>query len=315
MVSERGPYYDGLVVPIHLEPRNPAMDKKLIITVATTGAFIKREQSPNMPYTPEEVASQAIEAYKAGAAVHHVHVRDKEGFPIMKDPGPIKEAVDMVLDACPDIIFNHSSHVDTTKRGAAGIMPLVETLVKARTPGRRYIDSVVIVPASTRTMHLDEALLTDIVEYLQGYGIKPEFQIFHYLALDNLFRWLIQPGRLGKPYAVNILSGLHGPYYVGPATEPWASMYLMTMLNSLPKDCVVGATIGGRSWLPLTIEAIMLGVDCVRIGMEDTIWMYPHKDEKIHSCAEVVNKVVTIAKELGREIATPAEARQILGLG
>ncbi len=70
--------------------------------------------------------------------------------------------------------------------------------------------------------------------------------------------------------------------------------------------------MGGRQWLPLTTEAILLGVDCVRIGMEDCIWMYPHKDVKIKSCAEVINKVANIARELGREIASPSEAAKIL---
>mgnify|MGYP001362120787 CR=1 FL=1 len=82
----------------------------------------------------------------------------------------------------------------------------------------------------------------------------------------------------------------------------------------IPNDLVTGATIGGHNWLPLTVQAIMLGVDCVRIGMEDTLWMYPHKEEVISSCAEVVRKVATIAKELGREIATPQQAREILGI-
>ena len=88
----------------------------------------------------------------------------------------------------------------------------------------------------------------------------------------------------------------------------------MSLMNLLPEGSVIGATIGGHNWLPLIMEAITLGADCVRVGMEDTIWMYPHKDEKIKSCAEVIKKVATITRELGREIATPQDAKQLFGL-
>jgi 3-keto-5-aminohexanoate cleavage enzyme len=88
----------------------------------------------------------------------------------------------------------------------------------------------------------------------------------------------------------------------------------MGMKQMLPNECVFGATVGGRHWLPAIMEAIMLGVNCERIGMEDTLWMYPRKEDRIRSCAEVVNRIATIARELGREVATPSEAREILGV-
>lgn len=317
MVGERGEHFEGLTYPLHLEPLNPTMDKKLVINVAVTGAFLKREQNPYQAYTAEEVASQAIEAYKAGAAMWHVHIRDKEGYPILgKDPVPIKETVDMVLDECPDVVIQHSGHADMTKRGSAGLMPLVEAMVKASTPERKYIDTMVIVPRRTATMEMNQGILVDIVNYLQDFGVKPEFQLYDYMCIDNVIRWLIQPGILHQPYIMNILSGGHGHQFVGPTQpEPWGYVHLMTLMQQMPRGSVIGATIGGRNWLPLTVFAIMLGVDVVRIGMEDAIWMYPHKDEKISKCADVIRKVAAVAEELGREIATPAETRHILALG
>jgi 3-keto-5-aminohexanoate cleavage enzyme len=77
---------------------------------------------------------------------------------------------------------------------------------------------------------------------------------------------------------------------------------------------VVGISAGGRNWLALSTFAILLGVDFVRVGMEDHLWMYPHKDEKIKRCADATKKIATIAKELGRDIATPEEARKTLGI-
>ena len=77
---------------------------------------------------------------------------------------------------------------------------------------------------------------------------------------------------------------------------------------------MVGVIAGGHNWLPLTLEAILLGVDYVRVGMEDTVWMYPHREEKITHCRDVVKKVALITGEIGREIAAPADAMKIMGM-
>jgi len=91
--------------------------------------------------------------------------------------------------------------------------------------------------------------------------------------------------------------------------------YLFTYVRMLPKTGVLWqALIGGRYWMPLTVMAIMLGADIVRIGMEDAVNMYPHRDDYIRSNGEVVEAIAGIARYLGREVATPAEARKILGL-
>jgi 3-keto-5-aminohexanoate cleavage enzyme len=88
----------------------------------------------------------------------------------------------------------------------------------------------------------------------------------------------------------------------------------MTMQQTFPPKAVKGVCAGGRNWLPFTTMAMMLGFDMVRVGMEDTVYLYPHKEEKIQSSAQAVRKVVEIANALGREIATPAEARKIMGV-
>jgi uncharacterized protein (DUF849 family) len=83
--------------------------------------------------------------------------------------------------------------------------------------------------------------------------------------------------------------------------------------RTLP-GCTIGVHAGGRNWLPVTIMGIMLGVDVVRVGIEDQFWMYPHKDDLVRSPQEAITKVALIAKALGRDIATPNEARDILGI-
>lgn len=118
-----------------------------------------------------------------------------------------------------------------------------------------------------------------------------------------------------KPYVLNLHMGKHDSYTIH--NDPWAALQLITsfhMVKDTIPDSVIGVYAGGRNWLPISVLAIMLGADIVRVGAEDTYWTYPHRDDVIQRNAEVVRKVATIAKELGREIATPAQAREILGI-
>lgn len=304
------------IFPIHLDPMCLTMDKKLVINIAPSGVFIKRQQNPNQPYTANDIIPHVIESYEAGATVWHMHLRDKDAVP-ERSPQAYIEAIDRVLDTCPDMILSHSSHAGGAKEGADSLRPRCDPLLEATAKcGRKYIETVVVAPARVGIEQpMNEPILKDMVHYLQETGIKPEFQIFNYNCIYHVNSWLIEPGILNRPYIMNLISGYHGHDFVGPTNpDTLGYTYLVNMMQALPQDTVVGATIGGHNWLPLTVLAIILGVDCVRIGMEDTIWMYPHRDEKIKRCADVVKKVATIAMELGREIATPEEARKILGL-
>jgi 3-keto-5-aminohexanoate cleavage enzyme len=104
---------------------------------------------------------------------------------------------------------------------------------------------------------------------------------------------------------LNLSLGLHG--------DPSRRDILQTWLRYLPEKCDWLAETAGRNWLPVTVEAIMNGGHA-RAGMEDSVFMYPHRDDLIKSSAEAVSKVRKISEELGREIATPKEAREIMGL-
>lgn len=307
--------FTGMRTSLDKDPKNLTMDKKLVITIAPTGSFVTREQNPHQPYTPKEIAQQVIESYHAGASAWHVHCRDASGVP-SKDPKVIKETIDMVLDQCPDIITSMNIVGDYNKQGVDVVRPIVEPLAKA---GSKYIRTAVVttnpLTVGKITLPYNQSTLTGIVEYLQEKRIRPEFQFHEYTGIDQVHDWLIVPGILKKPYILNLVLGYHAHHRASPTVpDPWGHIYLMTMIQTLPMEGVVGATVGGHNWLPITVEAIMLGVDCIRVGMEDTIWMYPHKDDKIKNCSDVVNKVVNISRELGREIATAADAKRILGL-
>ncbi|MFM9967971.1 MAG: 3-keto-5-aminohexanoate cleavage protein [Burkholderiales bacterium] len=308
--------FSGILTGLHTEPQIKAMRKKLVINVAPTGSFTSREQNPRQPYTMAENVKAAIDAYKAGATVWHVHPREDGGLPSI-DPEVARETIDRVLQVCPDMITSVIAYSDFNEQGAGLLKPMVEHLSRA---GPRYIQTVplVIRPSSISdayTTVVTRKKITEVVTYLQDHGIRPEFQCDAYFSQRNVEEWLIKTGIATEPALMNMMAGFHGYTFSSPASDSSAGYtYISTILDSMPKNIVRGICGGGRNWLPYTIFGIMLGVDVVRVGMEDSVFVYPDRDEKMQTPAQAVEMIVKVAQVLGREIATPAEARQIMAL-
>lgn len=298
------------------EPADPSYGKKLVVEVAPTGAFLSRQEQPYLPSSPREVGKTVRECYAAGAAAWHVHCRDDQGRS-SNEIDIFKRTYAEVFPECPDIITSCHVGADPHAHGADHVRPVVEPLLAA---DRRFVQMAVIPPC-TRTVSSEyvrlatEETLQDMVGYLVEKGIQPEFQIHNHECINNVVEWLIEPGIIKPPYLMDICLGFHG-YTWSSRTQPreWATVYLMSVMQMLPQGSVVGICVGGHNWLPLTVQGIMLGVDFVRIGMEETLWMYPHSNELIKDNVDVVKTVAGISRLAGREVATPAEARTILGL-
>lgn len=308
--------FDGMLTGLHLEPRLETLKRKLIINVAPTGSFTSREQNPLQPYTMEENVTAAVEAYRAGAAVWHVHAREKSGLP-SKDPYVMKETIDRVLDQCPDMITSVIPYVDYAEVGLGTMKRCVDVLTAA---GPRYMETAVLLIQTMAfsekfTYSVTENVLKDQVRYLEEHGVRPEFQGHSYGGLKDVMDWLLATGIARQPPLMNIMMGFHGFSHASPlGPDPWNYIYLMMMQQTLPSHSVRGVCAGGRNWLPFSTVAMLLGFDMVRVGMEDAVYVHPHRDAKLTSSADAVRRVVNVANELGREIATPAEARAIMGI-
>lgn len=302
---------------LHQE-KNLTMDKPLIITVCPTGALFSRKQNPNQPYTPEEIARESIESYEEGASIVHLHTRNEQGYP-RTSIETLKEVIDMILDKCPDMIIQPSSCESyvpgATDYSYESVKPFVDKLKG------RYIESTIFTPISYALEEVDGTLEVTMateknaqltIKYLQDNRIKPDFMNHNWEGIQNVKEWLIKPGILDKPYLMSMGPGMHNTGETYP--DPWGMMYVLGMMKMMPEGSVISLSAGGRNWLPLTVFAMMLGVDGIRVGMEDHIWMYPHRDEKTERNADETRKIATIAKELGREIATPAQTRKIMGI-
>lgn len=286
----------------------------LIITVAISGAGGK-EVNPNFPEQPDEQAQQTYEAYKAGASIVHVHARDETGAESTADPARYREVNKKIRQLCPDIIIANSTGIgpDVSLDDALGVLDAdaemcslnmgafcVRLLQKARKPpltGRpKDVLREWIFPY-TFSFHEKAAKLC-----LER-NIKPELEIYNpsmFEAVQNVIRGDL----LKKPYWMQLIIA---PMQGGIATPK----QVITMIDYLPPGSMYSVIAVGPFQLPLTTLSILLGGH-VRVGLEDNI--YYKKGELAKSNAQLVERTVRIAKELGREIATPAQTREMLGL-
>ncbi|CAN7699896.1 3-keto-5-aminohexanoate cleavage protein [Bosea sp. LjRoot237] len=290
------------------------MSRKTILTCAVTGNLTSREQHPGLPVTPAEIASAAIEAGKAGAAVVHLHARDPVSTKGSMDLRLFSEIVDRVRQSGSDVIINLS-----TGEGGRFVPGLDEPAVAApgttlTTPERRVAHVEALKPEictlDLNTMFSGSAVVintprnvTEMARRIYAAGVLPELELFDGGDLQ-LALALQSDGTLRNPLLIQIVLGVRYGAIPNPET-------LFYFASQLPKDCIWAAFGVGRHEFPLLAQAFLLGGH-VRVGLEDNV--YIRKGVLARDNAELVEKAGTIVENLGGSLATPAEARQILGL-
>ena len=288
----------------------------LIITVAITGGIQGKELNPNIPETPDEQAKHAYEAYKAGASIVHIHVRDpKTNYATpTSDPQQIRLVNKKVRELCPDIIINDSTGIGlfTTLEDRLRVLeadpevaslnagPVAwKTVLKKREPVRLRDEEVDLSWPPNFTWKEAEVLAKKMLEK----NVKPEFEIYQQGHFHVLY-YLIANNLVKEPYMVQLVMGVPGgelPHYKN----------LINMLEHVPPNSVVFVAGIGPFQTYLATLAIIMGLH-VRVGLEDNI--YYRRGELAISNAQFVERIVRIANELGRPVATPEEARKMLGL-
>jgi len=268
--------------------------EKLIITVALTGAEVTREHTPHLPITPQEIADAAYEAWQAGASIAHIHVRDAEGRP-SQDGELYRQALELIREKC-DIIVQPSTG------GAVGMTP------EERLQPVYLRPEMATLTVGTVNFGDDVFMNTpkDIEIYartMQEHGVKPELEIFEVGMITNALR-LLKKGLFSEPLHFDFVMGVPGAIAGTPEN-------LLHLIKQIPEGSTWSVAGVGRAQLPLGTMAILLGGH-VRVGFEDNI--YYEKGVLATSNAQFVERIVRLAKELGREVATPNEARNILGL-
>ena len=267
---------------------------KLIITAALTGAEVTREQQPNLPITPEEIAQAALEAYEAGAAVVHVHARLADGTPT-QDREVYREIQRLVAEACP-VIFQPSTGGAVWHSAQERLQPLeLNPEMATLTTGTCNFGSDIFANP--------QGFVEEAARMMQERGIKPEFEVFEAGMIDNALR-LVKQGLVEEPLHFNFVLGV-------PGAMAGTVRNLVFLVDALPPGATWTVSGIGRFETPLAAVAIAMGGH-VRVGFEDNI--YYRKGELATSTGQLVARGVRLARELGREVASPDEARQILGL-
>jgi 3-keto-5-aminohexanoate cleavage enzyme len=268
--------------------------EKLIITAALTGAEVTRDQQPALPISPQEIAFAAEECVKAGASIVHLHARNADGS-ATQDRDTYRKIITAIRERC-DVIIQVSTG------GAVGMTP-TERLAPVTLAPEMATLSMGTVNFGDDVFMNHPADMEIFLRAMQEHGVKPELEIFDTGMITTVNRW-VKKGVLQGPQHVDFVLGIPG----GMAGTPQALLYMIEQLPSGSSWTVAG--IGGAQ-LPLGTLAILLGGH-VRVGFEDNVFY--RKGELATSNAQLVARIARISLELNRPVATPDEARVILGL-
>lgn len=287
--------------------------ERIIVTCALTGAQQGKEANPNLPEQPDEIIAQAVEAWRAGAAILHIHARDTEGK-ATPDFEIFGEIVEGIRAAGCDAVLN------LTTGGAVAGLPLEERL-RVVSELRPEIASFSVGGGALLGRFDDRAQqwvndrfvplfpshaeIERTARLFQEHGVRPELEVYHAGMLNNVHA-LVARGVLDEPLLINFVTGIPGEI-TGATVKN-----LVFLVDDLPAGAVWQVSaIGARNHFRMLGAVLAMGGQ-VRVGMEDNVYIAP--GEKAVSNAQIVTKAVRIIRELGFEPASTAEARSRLKL-
>jgi uncharacterized protein (DUF849 family) len=292
------------------------MSRKIILTVAPTGGMATKEQSPHLPVTPQQITDDVARCWEAGASVVAVHARRPDGLATC-DPEVYSE-INSLIRARTDIIINNSTgggihgdlpvklnddlwELDWNQRikGIEGTGCEMATLdshtITASYEGREHL--VTTTPRRSRWL----------AHEMRKRGIKPEWEVFNLGHILSDFTTLTAEGLDTRPYYCNIVLGGQRGFQ---GALPYTPKILQLLVEHLPDGTIWGVSGIGPTQLPATTHGLILGGH-MRVGLEDNLY---YSRGVLATNLQLVERAVRIITELGYEIATPAEAREILGL-
>ncbi|GHC99003.1 3-keto-5-aminohexanoate cleavage protein [Zhihengliuella salsuginis] len=291
------------------------MNRKVILTCALTGAGDTAGKSEHVPVTPEEIAADAIAAARAGASVVHIHVRDLETKQSSREVAHYREAVRLIRESDVDPVINLTA-------GMGGDLVIDPQDPTTQMPGTDLVNALDRLP------HVEELLpeictldcgslnfgdgsnlyvstpdmLREGSKRIQTLGVRPELEIFD---TGNLWfaNVLVEEGLIDPPPLYQLCMGI--PY--GAPADP---ALLQAMVNMLPAGAEFTSFSIGRNQLPWVAQSVLAGGHA-RVGLEDNLYL--SKGVKATN-AGLTERAVSIIEDLGAEVATPDEAREILKL-
>jgi 3-keto-5-aminohexanoate cleavage enzyme len=293
----------------HDVPLSPAWDipDKMIISSAITGAFFSRNINPNQPITPEDILASARECAAAGASTVHIHVRDDEGYNTL-DGERFRQVIEPLKEEFPSLAVDGCL--------VAALDGEWDEMV--RVLGSELLDAV---PINTAATYVGDALfvkpipvIMEKARLVQEAGSKVVIACYTDGDISNADRYLIKPGLVETPGYWLILPALPG---CSPMENPRQMVDGLQRMASAIFDIDPEATVmvcaAGRATTYLVTVAAAMGLH-VRVGMEDTIWRWPHREDLIESNLQQLEIAKQLAGVLGRQVATHDEYREMVGM-
>jgi uncharacterized protein (DUF849 family) len=291
------------------------MGRKVILTIAPTGGMASKAQNPHLPTQPEEIARDVYECYKAGASVVAVHARRPDHLATC-DAAIYRDINRRIRDRC-DIVINNSTgggvNGDMVAQAANGYWEILwEERLKGLEGGAEMctLDATTIIASfegRELLMHTSPQRSRELAQLMQARGIKPEWEVFAHSHLVQDVTTLIADGLDAPPYYVNIVLGTHRAFQ---NAMPYSPKTLQGMVDLLPGGAIFGVSGIGPAQLPCIANALLLDGH-IRVGLEDNLY-YSHG--QLATNLQLTQRAARICTDLGFELATPNEARAILGL-
>ena len=276
------------------------MPNKIFITAALTGAVTPKSINENMPITPEEIAEDAYRCWKAGAAIVHLHMRDEDAKGTM-EPELFQKTIELLRahEDC-DVIVNCTSSGTWKPITSEGRMEHFKRIPEIEMGS---FDAGSMNWGCDAVFENSPQFLTSLAQCYLDNDVKPELEIFDMGMLTNTVYYMKQKLLKSPVYCQFVLGVLGG----APATVDC----LTHLLRHIPEGTKWSAFGIGKDHLPIMYASLALGADGIRVGLEDNV-MYS-KDVKA-SNVMLVERAVRVVKEFGKQVATPAETREILGI-
>jgi uncharacterized protein (DUF849 family) len=274
--------------------------EKLIINLAPTGMVSNYDDCPNIPLTVDEIIEDVYKCYRVGASVAHLHARDSDGLPTF-NPSVFEEIIKGVKEKCRDMVIcvTTSGRIFQKFEQRAKVLNIDEELkpdLASLTLGSMNFPK----STSVNSPEVIQKLARKMIEK----NIKPELEVFEVGMLNYAF-YLSQKNFLREPHYFNLLLGSLG-------SMPARTVDMCHLVNSLPNESTRGGTGIGKFQLPINVLAILMGGH-VRVGLEDNLY-YDYEKKEFATNEKLVKRVVRVAKEIRRQIASPSETRKILNL-
>jgi len=293
------------------------MRKKVFVTAAITGSGSTQEKSVHVPRSPEQIASSAIEAAQAGAAIVHCHVRDPQTGAPSRLPELYREVTDRIRQSHVDVVLNLTAGMggDMVFGPADAPLPLNQTGTDMVSAGERVAHIAECRPEictlDCGTMNFAEAdyvmtntpgMLRAMAEIMRDIDVRVEMEAF-----DTGHLWfakqLFEEGLVAGPCLVQLCMGV-----------PWGAAddlnSFMAMVNNVPKDWIFSAFALGRHQMPYVAASVLAGGN-VRVGLEDNLYL---QSGLLATNAQLVEKAVEIIEKMGVSVMTPQEVRDELQL-